>query len=133
MRLMLVCIAGLAGLASPLAAEEEIKVPSGQKVTIIDVVQDTQGPAGLTYRFRFLAPAIARQGGTVGADAAEADMQALCDGYALARLPSTGPKPEEIVISLSDRPVAFGEPDPDATQYFEAYRPDGKSCVWEAF
>ncbi|MBS0565647.1 MAG: acetolactate synthase [Proteobacteria bacterium] len=97
------------------------------------MVRDTGGPDGLTYRFRFLAPAIARAGGTVSADAAEADMQALCESYALPRIATTGPVPQEIVISLSDRPVNFGEPAPDATQYFEAYRPEGKTCVWQGF
>lgn len=123
----------LAGLAGALEAGEAIKVPSGQAVTYVDTVRDTTGPAGLTYRFRFLAPGIARKGGTVTADAAEADMQALCDTFALPRLPEGGPLPEEIVISLSDRPVSFGEPAPDATQYFEAYRPEGKTCVWQGF
>ena len=31
------------------------------------------------------------------------------------------------------RAVAFGEPAPEATQYFEAYSIDGDRCVWEPF
>ena len=108
-------------------------MPSGQAVTHVDTIQGAQGAAGLTVRFRFLAPAIAREGGSVDADAAFADMQALCDSYAMPRLSSIGPQPAQIVISLMDREVAFGEAAPEATQFFEAFRPEGGACVWEPF
>ena len=48
-------------------------------------------------------------------------------------LPATGPQPSQIVISLSDRAVPFGEADPEATQFFEAYRVEGGACIWEMF
>lgn len=119
--------------AGPVRADEKIKVPSGQTITYVDTIQDSHGPGGLTYRFRFLAPAIARAGGTVSADDAEADMVALCEIFALARLPNPGPEVQEIVISLSDQPVEFGVPAPEVTQFFEAFRPDGAACIWEGF
>lgn len=109
-----------------------IPVPSGQEVRLIEVVRDAAGPEGLTYRFRFLAPAIG-PGGGVDFETAAADMQALCDGFALPRLPGIGPVPAQVVISLSDRPVAFGEAAPEAVQYFEAYSIEGDSCIWEVF
>lgn len=130
---ILLILSALAGYSGPTWADETIKVPSGQAITYIDTVHDASGPEGLTYRFRFLAPSIARDGGDISADAAEADMQALCDTFALPRLPATGPRPEEVVISLSDRLVEFGAPAPEATQYFEAYKPDDTACIWEAF
>ncbi len=111
----------------------DLALPSGQKVRWLETLRDIGGPAGLTYRFRFLAPAIAKKGGTVSAEAVQDDMQALCDGFALPRLPHQGPRPEELVISLSDKPVAFGAATPGVTQYFEAYRPDGATCAWEGF
>jgi len=111
----------------------DLALPSGQKVRWLETLRDIGGPAGLTYRFRFLAPAIAKKGGTVSAEAVQDDMQALCDGFALPRLPNQGPRPEELVISLSDKPVAFGAATPGVTQYFEAYRPDGATCAWEGF
>lgn len=120
-------------LAGSLGAEEKIEVPSGQEITFVDVVHDAPGPDGLTYRFRFLAPAIARVGGTVTAETALEDMQALCDGYALPRVANPGPAPGQIIISLSDKPVQFGTPAPDVTQFFEAFRPDGDACIWEGF
>ncbi len=114
-----------------IGADGAITAPSGQVVTFVDTVRDEAGPDGQTVRFRFLAPAIARKGGTVSAEQAQSDMQALCDGYALPRLADAGPA--QIVISLADRPVVFGEANPDATQFFESFRPENGRCIWEAF
>lgn len=123
--------ATLAGHA--LRAEAAIEVPSGQEVTFIEMIADAPGPDGLAYRFRFLAPAIAKSGGSIDAETALDDMAALCEGFALARLSNVGPMPSQIIISLSDRMVPFGEPAPDVTQFFEAFRPEGGTCVWEGF
>lgn len=123
----------LAGGAARAADPAPIAVPSGQPVTFLDTVQGAPGPDGLTVRFRFVAPQIAREGGSIGAEQALSDMQALCDGYALPRLPRGGPVPAQVIISLADRPVAFGEPDPDATQYFEAYAVADGTCQRQDF
>lgn len=112
--------------------EERIEVPSGQPVTLIDVIRDVAGPEGLTYRFRFLAPQIG-PGGSVGFEAAVADMQFLCDAYALPRIAQDGPQPEQIVISLADMAVPFGEAAPEATQFFEAFGLSGDACLWEEY
>lgn len=122
----------LALLLSALpASAEEVTVPSGQSVTFLEAIQNEPGPDGLTARFRFVAPAIA--GGGIDFDTAAADMVYLCETYALPRLAATGPAPAQVVISLSDRPVPFGQGAPDVTQFFEAYRIDGSTCIWEAF
>lgn len=110
-----------------------VTLPSGQVVTLIDVVWNAPGPEGLAARFRFLAPAIAREGGTVGFEDASADMAWLCENFALSRIATLGPAPAQIIISLSDRPVPFGEADPEATQFFEAYRLENGACIWEVF
>lgn len=110
-----------------------VAVPSGQDVTYLDTVQSAPGPEGLTIRFRFVAPAIARDAATVDVEAAQADMEALCNDFALPRLPATGPAPAQVIISLSDRAVAFGEPAPEATQFFEAYAITDGRCQWEPF
>ncbi len=116
-----------------LAEDGRITAPSGQVVTFVETIRDAAGPEGQVVRFRFLAPAIARSGGSVSADMAQVDMQALCDGYALARLPENEPQPAQVIISLADRPVPFGEADPEATQFFESFRPENGRCLWEAF
>ncbi len=119
------------GGAAP--ADEAIAVPSGQPVTLLGVVMSAPGPDGLTARFRFLAPEIARDTGGVDFDTASRDMAHLCQVYALPRIANTGPQPEQVVVSLSDREVPFGEADPEATQFFEAYRVENGTCIWEAF
>lgn len=113
--------------------EEDITVPSGQKVTLLDVITNVPGPEGLTARFRFLAPAIAKDGGTVDAETAAIDMDHLCQSYALPRISSLGPLPVQIILSMSDRDVPFGEARPDATQYFNAYSIADGQCIWEMF
>ncbi len=113
-----------------------IPVPSGQVVTLLDVIHNEPGAEGMTVRFRFVAPAIA-PGGAVPFEAAAADMAHLCQTYALPRVLSGvvggGPAPAQIVISLSDLPVEFGASAPEVTQFFEAYSLDGDTCIWEPF
>lgn len=109
-----------------------IPVPSGQEVHWIETLRDLQGPAGLTLRFRFVAPGL---GGAsaVSSDQVEGDMQALCNDYALPRVPTTGPQPAQIVISLSSRAIPFGSADETVAQYFDAFSIDDGTCVWDLF
>ena len=117
-----------------IAGEDAVvPVPSGQAVRLPDVVLNAPGPDGVAARFRFVAPAIAKDGGEVDFETASADMAHLCQSYALPRLAELGPVPTQIIISFSDRPVPFGEAAPDATQFFEAYRVEGDACIWEAY
>lgn len=110
-----------------------IALPSGQVVTLLDVITNVPGSDGLATRFRFLAPAVARDGGTVDADLAGADMDWLCQNFALDRLSNIGPQPEQIIISLADRDVPFGESHPEATQFFNAYSIADGVCRWDMF
>lgn len=122
---------GLSVLPMPLMAQ--IAVPSGQEVTFQDEIWSGENPARVA-RFRFVAPAIAREGGNaLGFPEAEADMAHLCEAFVLPRLNAGDQAPVKIIISLSDRPIPpFGLADPEATQFFEAYRPpDHGNCVWE--
>ena len=116
--------------ADPPPPADAIAVPSGQVVTLQDVVGNVPGPNGLTVRFRFLAPGIAK---TVELDVAQTDMEALCNSYALPRIAEFGPVPSQIVISLSDVAVPFGEASPDVIQYFEAYSIQDNICIWDVF
>ena len=106
-----------------------IDLPSGREVTLIDVITTAKGPAGATARFRFLAPGLTE----ADVDASVADMQALCDSYALPRTDGTVPTPQQIVISLSSEVVPFGKAAPDVVQFFEAYQPEGGACLWQPF
>ena len=111
---------------------EAIPVPSGQTVTLVNVIMNEPGPEGATVRFRFLAPAIG-PGGGIGFDVASLDMMHLCETYALPRVLGNTPTPSQIIVSLSDVAVVFGEAAPSATQFFEAYRIEEDRCIWEAF
>lgn len=126
---IVMCIAMLASAAAAAEAEE-IVTPSGMAVTWLETVHGAPGPEGLTARFRFLAPAIA---GDVAFETAAEDMHWLCETFALPRLSAIGPQPSQVVISLADRDLPFGQTDPEAVQYFEAYRPAGDVCEWEMF
>jgi Family of unknown function (DUF6497) len=118
------------GAQAAAGDDTPITVPSGQVVTLQEVVWNAAGVAGLTLRFRFVAPAIAAD---VDFEAAYADMQALCQTYAIPRMADFGPQVQQIVISLADRAVVFGETAPDVVQFFEAYRVEDGTCIWEIY
>ncbi|MDF1620243.1 DUF6497 family protein [Pseudothioclava nitratireducens] len=109
-----------------------VPVPSGQKVWWIDIIHFEEGSGGLTYRFRFLAPQI---GGAapLSSDVALLDIAALCETYVVPRIATPGPAPIQIMISLSDRILPFGETAPDAVQYFEAFSIADGACTWEFY
>lgn len=106
---------------------DAIAVPSGRQVVLLDVITDVPGPAGATARFRFVVPGL-----TADQDAS-ADMQAVCDSYAMPRTEGMVPQPQQIIITFADRAVPFGEPVADAVQFFEAYSLRDGTCIWEMF
>ncbi|MEO0402969.1 MAG: DUF6497 family protein [Pseudomonadota bacterium] len=106
-------------------------VPSGQAVTLSEVLVDTVG-AETWLRFRFLAPQIARDGGDIDYADAEADFSYLCADVARPYMAEFDLEAEVVAISLMDREVPFGQADPDATQFFELFRIKGDMCIWEA-
>ena len=108
-------------------------VPSGQSVTLHEVIVDHPSPAAVTYRFRFLTPAIARDGGTMDFEASIADMQQLCDTYALQKLTAPLPETVQVIIAFSDKIIPFGETDPETTQFFMAFNIADGACVLEPF
>lgn len=136
------CVAALS-LSAPVAAGSagalfepgtRINVPSGQEITFLDVIEGEESAGGTAVRVRFLAPRIARKNGEVEFLQAEEDMAALCQDYVLPQMVNAGAAlPAQIIIVLSDRVVEHGVADQDATQFFEAYRPEGGMCVWEGF
>ncbi|WP_237028924.1 DUF6497 family protein [Phaeobacter porticola] len=119
-------------MSSALANPLPVDLPSGQDVSLQEVLLD-EGTGELWVRFRFLAPQIARDAALISYEQAAPDMDYLCQTLALAYLRQHDLDPSRVVISLADRDVAFGQMDASATQFFESYRPDGDSCIWEAF
>lgn len=108
-------------------------VPSGQGVTLHDVIVDPAPGDLAIYRFRFLAPAIAKVGGTMDFEASIADMQHLCDSYAIQQIMPPMPVAMQVVIAFADVVVPFGETNPDATQFFMAFKIEDGLCVLEPY
>lgn len=108
---------------------EGIDVPSGRDLRLIDIITNAPGPAGATARFRFLAPGL----GPDDVAASAADMQAVCDSFAVGRIDGMVPAPQQIIISFASAEVPFGEPAPDVVQFFESYRVENGVCIWEVF
>lgn len=67
------------------------------------------------------------------ADPLHDDVVWLCQNWVLPRVRESVPRPRQIIISLSDKEVAFGTYDPDALQLFEAFAlpADRDVCEWE--
>ncbi|MCA0869337.1 DUF6497 family protein [Seohaeicola saemankumensis] len=123
------------GLAQAERTADEppsLPVPSGQDVFLSEVLIDNT-PGEIWVRFRFLAPRIGSDAGKVGYDVSAIDMDHLCQSLAVPYLSRHDLDPARVVISLSDRAVTFGASDPEATQFFEAYRLEGERCIWEGF
>ena len=95
---------GIVTTAAATFAADDITVPSGLPLSLHEVITNLPGQ-GLTYRFRFIAPDITRD--EMDYDTVEADMAHLCQTIALPRIPNTGPKPNQIVISIADRETTF--------------------------
>ena len=117
------CVAILALSTSAAALE----LPSGQSVTLNEVLLDAVGSEEWV-RFRFLAPDV-----DPVSDGLAEDLLHLCDTVALPYMVEHALTGDVIVVSLMDRPVPFGQADPDARQVFEAFRRQDGTCAWDAF
>jgi len=105
-------------------------VPSGRQIELFEVLVDKVGEEAW-LRFRFLAPEIAQDQSGPSFEVAQLDFEHLCTEVALPYLEKFDLEADVIVLSLLDRPVAFGEIDPEATQLIEAFRLQDGQCVWE--
>ena len=108
-------------------------VPSGQVVTLQEVIVDQPTESSAIYRFRFLAPAIARDGGTMDFEGSIADMKQLCDTYAVQQIMLPMPLASQVIIAFSDIVLPFGETNPEATQFFMAFSLVDGACVLEPY
>ncbi|MFK7763061.1 MAG: DUF6497 family protein [Roseobacter sp.] len=105
-------------------------VPSGQPVELFEVLIDEVG-AEAWLRFRFLAPSIGKASGKLTFVEAQDDFEHLCQAVALPYLVEFDLSADVVVIALLDRLVVFGEADPEATQYIEAFHVAEGDCVQE--
>ena len=122
--------------ADPLAEGAEGMGPEGRSATAAEgeaAADEAAPPADMA------SDGASDRGSDVAADSAanddpvHRDVVWLCEHWALPRIPSPGPRPTRIIISLADRPIAFGSYDPEVTQIFESFRlpADRDACEWE--
>lgn len=127
--LSMAALAGLAACQEEGADGPKVEVPSGRELSLIDVITNAPGPSGAAARFRFLAPDLVPE----DVEASVADMQAVCDSFALPRTDGMVPVPQQIIITFMSAAVPFGEAAPDVVQFFESFRVEDGACVWEVF
>jgi len=119
------CLA--AGLsATTLVQADVLNVPSERAVTLVDVRIETDITPPQA-RFRYLMPDLVAD---FEYEQVSADLLALCSTHALPELGKTNSEIRQIVVSLSDRSVKFGEVDAEAVQVFEQFLVDETQCIW---
>ncbi|WP_380053383.1 DUF6497 family protein [Falsihalocynthiibacter sp. SS001] len=108
------------------AVAEPFAVPSGQDIKFKQVIWiDENDPPYAT--FRFVAPDVSK----VGYDVSVEDILYLCENYALPQIIEKHDDTEvELVISLSQVDIEFGEMNPDVTQFFESFVIRDAQCAW---
>ena len=116
---------------SPRALTPGLVLPSGQRVTPHEVLWEPQEELGETWVvMRFIAPRVARDGGDIDFERAEADFAALCASVGQPLVALTGGA-DQIIVELIDRAFPRGEPAPEATALRNAFRLEGGACQWE--
>lgn len=115
-------------LVSAPAAAQEVPVPSGLLLTFQEVILE---PETGFARFRFVAEPLGQTGWQMP-DVAE-DFAWLCDNVVLPALDQNGWEASQIVISMADRALDFGQSVPDAVQYFEGFAITDGACEWVPF
>lgn len=116
-------------LSAPMAAAQQVSVPSGLDVALYDVILE---PTKQIARFRFLAPQIGIEDGASFTDVVP-DLQYLCDEVVVPGLAENGWTGGDVVISLSEQEVEFGVASPQVVQYFQPFSIQAGACMWEDF
>ena len=116
-------------IASVPALAQDVTTPSGLAVSLYDVIleEPTQ-----TARFRFRVPAIGGEDPVTFSDVLP-DFQYLCDVLAIPGLVANGWAAKDIVISMSAEEVEFGTVTAEVTQFFQPFRVEEDTCIWEDF
>lgn len=118
------------GLSGTSVFAEPIAVPSGQHIEFKQLIwsQESEIP---NATFRFIAPEISRDKTGIDYDTAVGDILFLCENFALPRVLKEKSDGEiDLVISLSQLDLEFGEVNPEVTQFFEAFVVRDSVCNW---
>ncbi|MCP5074377.1 MAG: hypothetical protein GY947_13960 [Rhodobacteraceae bacterium] len=119
-------------LANPALAHTP--VPSNQSLDLYasEVVANTE--QGATLYLGFLAPQIAATENSITYEQVLADIDAICTELALplaAEKAALDTPIKAVIIRLSDRPINYGETDPEAAQYMGFYDISAGDCAWQ--
>nr|WP_244995944.1 DUF6497 family protein [Pseudooceanicola nitratireducens] len=116
---------------SPVPSDSgpSVSVPSGRALSLQEVREETQPDGTLWLRLRYVAPGMTRADRAAVAD----DFQALCQTDALRYQPQAPVTAAQAVISIAAAPMEFGVSNPEIPQFFEAFRLENGTCIWEAF
>lgn len=99
-----------------------------------DLRLETQTDGQNWLILRYLAPEIARDGGTLAYDDVAQAIDSLCnkDGMAsVAALEGKGQTVDQVVITVMDRVVEWGTASPEATMFLGTYLPSDDGCIWQ--
>lgn len=117
--------AALIAMAAPVFADQP-ELPSGYTHALFDAIFEEEADL---WRFRYVSPGLVLDDYAIVAD----DFLHLCETDILPTLIASGQTAGQIVISIADREVPFGVTDPDAVQFFEGFRVENETCIWEGF
>lgn len=131
---MLVRVVALLGALAVPAGAEALRLPSGNAATALDQIWDEDMDM---IRLRYIVPKLAEPAALYLADGARmfTDMQWLCD-HALQALVQEGSDPAAdgwrgAIVTMLDRPLEFGQRDPDVVQVFESFVFGMDGCDWD--
>ena len=114
----------------PAWAETSLQLGSGLTVVRSDVLFEPPGAydaARQLVRLRYVSEELPEY----SFERISGDFQELCERDGLAVADDFAPNATQLIVSLSSEPVVFGETAPNVVQYFDAFRRDGDTCIWE--
>ncbi len=138
-KLCMICFASLgfaalggaiSGAATAGVLEETPAVPSGNEIALQEILFEVRQDDSRVARFRYVMP-LMRQG--LSFAEIEEDFFHLCIGVAVPYLAVQNETVDQVIISMADRETDFGVTTSLATQYFEAFRVENGTCIWEGF
>ncbi|MDX5382589.1 MAG: DUF6497 family protein [Rhodobacterales bacterium] len=132
MRLGVLAVAAALGLVPGvvIAAGTGVQLPSGLEAGLMEGFVEVQPDGERWARFRYVMPALA---GSADFELVQQDFVVLCEAQALPMLSDAGEQVSQVIVSLMDKPLEFGQSDPGTVQYFETFAIRDGRCIWEEF
>ncbi len=124
-------LAGLVALV-PLGAVGAVSAPSGQPVTLHELVTEQNPWSGETQLVvRLITPMIAADSLSDGAILE--DMGWACRTWGQPAARQRADATDWVVVEMMAAPAPRGTATPEIRRFFETYRLEGDLCIWELF